>query len=108
MFIILSIFDLFFDRNFLNHSVRGVYLCDDCASIHRQLGRHYSQIKHLTQSDWSTSQIIMLKQLVTLGANKIWEHNLHDPATKSNKGYKAKPKPKDALDAKEAYIKARD
>ena len=84
---------------------RGVYLCDDCASIHRQLGRHYSQIKHLTQSDWPNSQSVMLKQLVALGANKIWEHNLHDPATKSNKGYKAKPKPKDQIEAKEAYIK---
>ena len=63
------------------------------------------KIKHLTQSEWAANQIAMLKQLVQLGANKIWEHNLHDPQTKSNKGYKAKPKPKDPLDAKEAYIK---
>ena len=84
---------------------RGVYLCDDCVTIHRQLGRHYSQIKHLKQSQWEQSLHQMLQNLVSNGANKIWEHNLLDPATKSNKRYIAKPNPTDDISFKRNYIK---
>jgi len=38
----------------------------------------------------------MLRQLVDNGANKIWEHNLLDPATRSAKKYIAKPVPLDS------------
>lgn len=30
---------------------RGLYICDECCSIHRSLGRHISQIKSLN-ADW--------------------------------------------------------
>lgn len=30
---------------------RGLYVCDECCSIHRSLGRHISQIKSLS-ADW--------------------------------------------------------
>lgn len=30
---------------------RGLYICDECCSIHRSLGRHISQIKSLS-ADW--------------------------------------------------------
>ena len=54
----------------------GIY---DLEKVHRRLGRHYSQVKHLRQSQWEPRQLEMLKNLVENGANKIWEHNLLDP-----------------------------
>lgn len=87
---------------------RGVYLCDQCAIIHREMGRHYSQVKHLKHSQWEESQKEMLSKLVTSGANKIWEHSLHDPVIKSNpKKYVQKPIYTDSLDDKRSYIRAK-
>lgn len=79
---------------------RGVYLCDQCVTVHRRLGRHYSQVKHLKHSQWEPRQMEMLRQLVDNGANKIWEHHLLDPATRSAKKYIAKPVPPDSLEKK--------
>ncbi|CAH8849890.1 unnamed protein product [Trichobilharzia szidati] len=58
---------------------RGVLLCDECSSIHRQLGRHISQIKHLKKSRWRPSQLSMVRYLASAGANGYWEHILYEP-----------------------------
>ncbi|TGZ75833.1 hypothetical protein CRM22_000164 [Opisthorchis felineus] len=58
---------------------RGVLLCDECSSIHRQLGRHISQIKHLKRSRWRFSQLEMVRYLAAAGANRYWEHVLYEP-----------------------------
>lgn len=72
---------------------RGVLLCDECSSIHRQLGRHISQvgirrrmlhfawfqIKHLTKSRWRQTQLDMVKSLTAACANRYWEHVLYEP-----------------------------
>lgn len=34
---------------------RGVMICDECCSVHRSLGRHISQVKHLRHSSWHLS-----------------------------------------------------
>uniref|UniRef100_A0A7N6F7Y2 Arf-GAP domain-containing protein n=1 Tax=Anabas testudineus TaxID=64144 RepID=A0A7N6F7Y2_ANATE len=36
---------------------RGVLVCDECCSIHRGLGRHSSQVRHLTHSSWPPTQL---------------------------------------------------
>lgn len=36
---------------------RGVLICDECCSIHRGLGRHSSQVRHLTHTLWPPSQL---------------------------------------------------
>lgn len=36
---------------------RGVLICDECCSIHRGLGRHSSQVRHLTHTSWPPSQL---------------------------------------------------
>ena len=36
---------------------RGVLICDECCSIHRGLGRHSSQVRHLTHTPWPPSQL---------------------------------------------------
>uniref|UniRef100_A0A8C4XF60 G protein-coupled receptor kinase interacting ArfGAP 2a n=1 Tax=Erpetoichthys calabaricus TaxID=27687 RepID=A0A8C4XF60_ERPCA len=60
---------------------RGVLLCDDCCSVHRSLGRHSSQVRHLTHTAWPSAQLQMVQTLYSNGANSIWEHSLLDPAS---------------------------
>ncbi|KAM4719676.1 ARF GTPase-activating protein GIT2b isoform 1-T1 [Anableps anableps] len=70
---------------------RGVLICDECCSIHRGLGRHSSQVRHLTQSSWPPSQLQMVQTLYGNGANSIWEHSLLDPSSSATGKRKANP-----------------
>ncbi|XP_035662638.1 ARF GTPase-activating protein GIT2-like isoform X2 [Branchiostoma floridae] len=84
---------------------RGVLLCDDCCSVHRSLGRHISQVRSLQHSNWASSLLTMVQQLVTSGANSIWEHSLLDPAMA--RSTKRKPSPNDSLSTKADFTKAK-
>ncbi|XP_041666825.1 ARF GTPase-activating protein GIT2b isoform X8 [Cheilinus undulatus] len=70
---------------------RGVLICDECCSIHRGLGRHSSQVRHLTHSSWPSSQLQMVQTLYGNGANSIWEHSLLDPSSSATGKRKANP-----------------
>ncbi|XP_015240622.1 PREDICTED: ARF GTPase-activating protein GIT2-like isoform X6 [Cyprinodon variegatus] len=70
---------------------RGVLICDECCSIHRGLGRHSSQVRHLTHSSWPPSQLQMVQTLYGNGANSIWEHSLLDPSSSASGKRKANP-----------------
>uniref|UniRef100_A0A8C5DLN6 ARF GTPase-activating protein GIT2-like n=1 Tax=Gouania willdenowi TaxID=441366 RepID=A0A8C5DLN6_GOUWI len=70
---------------------RGVLICDECCSIHRGLGRHSSQVRHLSHSGWPPSQLQMIQTLYGNGANSIWEHSLLDPSTSVSGKRKANP-----------------
>ncbi|XP_035990342.1 ARF GTPase-activating protein GIT2b isoform X2 [Fundulus heteroclitus] len=70
---------------------RGVLICDECCSIHRGLGRHSSQVRHLTHSSWPQSQLQMVQTLYGNGANSIWEHSLLDPSSAVSGKRKANP-----------------
>lgn len=85
---------------------RGVLICDECCSVHRSLGRHISQVKHLRHSSWSPTLQAMVRQLVTNGANSIWEHSLLDP--NQMKSGLRKPNQKDHVHpTKSTFIKAK-
>uniref|UniRef100_A0A7N8XE20 GIT ArfGAP 2 n=1 Tax=Mastacembelus armatus TaxID=205130 RepID=A0A7N8XE20_9TELE len=99
---------------------RGVLICDECCSIHRGLGRHSSQVRHLTHSTWPPSQLQVRKQTTALvaqihhqettlygnGANSIWEHSLLDPS--SSVSGKRKAYPQDRVHSnKTEFIKAK-
>ncbi|XP_069788843.1 ARF GTPase-activating protein GIT2a isoform X3 [Narcine bancroftii] len=73
---------------------RGVLICDDCCSIHRSLGRHISQVRHLTHTTWPPSLLQMVQALVGNGANSIWEHSLLDPTSAASGKRKASPQDK--------------
>ncbi|XP_069565617.1 ARF GTPase-activating protein GIT2a isoform X1 [Brachyistius frenatus] len=85
---------------------RGVLICDECCSVHRSLGRHSSQVRHLTHTPWPPTQLQMVQTLYSNGANSIWEHSLLDPA--SVMSGKRKPIPQDKLHPnKSEFIKAK-
>uniref|UniRef100_A0A2S2PZ11 ARF GTPase-activating protein GIT2 n=1 Tax=Sipha flava TaxID=143950 RepID=A0A2S2PZ11_9HEMI len=80
---------------------RGLYICDECCSIHRSLGRHVSQIKSLS-AEWCPITLNMVRTLHQANINTLWEHALND-----NKNHKKKPTPKDPLPVKEDFIRAK-
>ncbi|XP_070689181.1 ARF GTPase-activating protein GIT2a isoform X1 [Pempheris klunzingeri] len=85
---------------------RGVLICDECCSVHRSLGRHSSQVRHLTHTPWPSTQLQMVQMLYSNGANSIWEHSLLDPA--SVMSGKRKANPQDKLHPnKSEFIKAK-
>ncbi|TRY88937.1 hypothetical protein DNTS_008508 [Danionella cerebrum] len=85
---------------------RGVLVCDECCSVHRSLGRHSSQVRHLSQTPWPPTQLQMVQTLYNNGANAIWEHSLLDPS--SIMSSKRKPSPQDKLHPNKAeFIKAK-
>ncbi|XP_076126238.1 ARF GTPase-activating protein GIT2a isoform X4 [Alosa pseudoharengus] len=73
---------------------RGVLVCDECCSVHRSLGRHSSQVRHLTHTPWPPTQLQMVQTLYNNGANSIWEHTLLDPASVMSGKRKANPQDK--------------
>ncbi|VDP20587.1 unnamed protein product [Heligmosomoides polygyrus] len=42
---------------------RGVLICNDCCSVHRNLGRQYSQVRSLNRGMWDTPQLELVKLL---------------------------------------------
>ncbi|XP_031561938.1 ARF GTPase-activating protein GIT2-like [Actinia tenebrosa] len=89
---------------------RCVLICDECCSVHRSLGRHVSQVKHLRHSVWHPNLLTMVIQLVNNGANSIWEHNYTAPSIEhgQSRGGIRKPNPKDIVHpTKYNFIKAK-
>lgn len=49
----------------------GVFLCDQCADIHRALGSHVSKVKACTGTDlWGPDEIVQMKELDLVFPNK--------------------------------------
>ncbi|XP_069475501.1 ARF GTPase-activating protein GIT2 isoform X10 [Ambystoma mexicanum] len=87
---------------------RGVLICDECCSVHRSLGRHISQVRHLKHTSWPATllQFQMVQTLYNNGANSIWEHSLLDPT--SLLSGKRKANPQDRLHPNKAeFIRAK-
>ncbi|XP_041436233.1 G protein-coupled receptor kinase interacting ArfGAP 2 L homeolog isoform X6 [Xenopus laevis] len=73
---------------------RGVLICDECCSVHRSLGRHISQVRHLKHTSWPPTLLQTVQTLYSNGANSIWEHSLLDPASIMSGKRKANPQDK--------------
>jgi RhoGEF domain/Putative GTPase activating protein for Arf/PH domain/IQ calmodulin-binding motif len=77
----------------------GVYLCDDCGSIHRRLGA-VSRVKPLLHGRWSEAQIAELQSLPgNEAANVGYERNVPD--------YMRKPSAADTYRDKTKYVQAK-
>ncbi|XP_050965688.1 ARF GTPase-activating protein GIT2a isoform X4 [Labeo rohita] len=85
---------------------RGVLICDGCCGVHRSLGRHNSQVRHLSNTPWPPTQLQMVQTLYNNGANAIWEHTLLDPSSITSG--KRKPNPQDKVHPnKTEFIKSK-
>lgn len=85
---------------------RGVFLCTECCSIHRSLGRHISQVRSLRKSTWPPMQLVLVQTLNNHGSNNVWEHLLLDPLGVSK--IRKKPSPRDPLyPTKADFIRAK-
>lgn len=73
---------------------RGTLICDECCSVHRSLGRHISQVRHLSHTAWPPTLLQMVQTLYNNGANSIWEHSLLDPTSVMSVRRKANPQDK--------------
>ncbi|XP_059569323.1 ARF GTPase-activating protein GIT2 isoform X5 [Alligator mississippiensis] len=85
---------------------RGILICDECCSVHRSLGRHISQVRHLKHTPWPPTLLQMVETLYNNGANSIWEHSLLDPASVMSGRRKANPQDK-VHPNKAEFIKAK-
>uniref|UniRef100_A0AAR2LE57 Arf-GAP domain-containing protein n=1 Tax=Pygocentrus nattereri TaxID=42514 RepID=A0AAR2LE57_PYGNA len=63
-------------------------------SVHRSLGRHSSQIRHLVRTSWPPTQLQMVQALYNNGSNAIWEQSLLDSASTTSGKRKASPQDK--------------
>ncbi|VDD96520.1 unnamed protein product [Enterobius vermicularis] len=83
---------------------RGVLICSECCYIHRNLGRHVSNLRSLQKGNWNKNQLELMYTLYANGSNSIWEHTLLDPLNSGK--VKRKPQPHDpVIPVKESFIK---
>ncbi|KAI9553247.1 hypothetical protein GHT06_021143 [Daphnia sinensis] len=54
----------------------GVFLCTQCAGIHRALGTHISKIKHLRLDKWEESQVKHLEEVGNIVAKRKYEERV--------------------------------
>lgn len=54
----------------------GVFLCTQCAGIHRNLGAHISKVKHLKLDRWEDSQVKRLEEVGNLAAKRKYEERV--------------------------------
>ncbi|KAF8352028.1 hypothetical protein F5887DRAFT_1277745 [Amanita rubescens] len=53
----------------------GIFICVNCASIHRKIGTHISKIKSVTLDSWTKEQVETMKSMGNLKSNAIYNPN---------------------------------
>jgi len=54
----------------------GVFICERCVGVHRQLGTHISMPRSCTIDDWNAEQLSAMKAVGNLNAQCYWEYNV--------------------------------
>ncbi|KAJ7069914.1 hypothetical protein C8F01DRAFT_1246080 [Mycena amicta] len=54
----------------------GIFICVNCASIHRKIGTHVSKVKSLTMDSWTKEQIDRMREMGNVNSNLI--HNANE------------------------------
>ncbi|KAI0267403.1 putative GTPase activating protein for Arf-domain-containing protein [Gloeopeniophorella convolvens] len=50
----------------------GIFICVNCASIHRKIGTHITKVKSLTMDVWSKEQVEMMRQTGNIKSNQLY------------------------------------
>ncbi|KAF8805578.1 ArfGap-domain-containing protein [Phlegmacium glaucopus] len=53
----------------------GIFICMNCASIHRKIGTHITKVKSLTVDDWTKEQVETMKCMGNVKSNAIYNPN---------------------------------
>ncbi|KAM5539740.1 hypothetical protein V8D89_006553 [Ganoderma adspersum] len=61
----------------------GIFICMNCASIHRKMGTHISKVKSLTMDTWSKEQVEVMKSTGNTKSNAHFnsDETKHPPPT---------------------------
>ncbi|KAI6128156.1 hypothetical protein EDD16DRAFT_1744912, partial [Pisolithus croceorrhizus] len=50
----------------------GIFICMNCASIHRKIGTHITKVKSLSLDEWSKEQVEFMKQNGNIKSNQLY------------------------------------
>ncbi|XP_074648072.1 arf-GAP with dual PH domain-containing protein 1-like [Tubulanus polymorphus] len=50
----------------------GVFICQECAGIHRSLGTHISKVRSITLDKWDDGQVEAMKDMGNLRSNELY------------------------------------
>lgn len=53
----------------------GIFLCVQCAGVHRKMGTHISKVKSLTLDEWSKDQVERMRELGNTRSNTYYNPN---------------------------------
>ncbi|KAF9078536.1 hypothetical protein BDP27DRAFT_15384 [Rhodocollybia butyracea] len=53
----------------------GIFICVNCASIHRKIGTHITKVKSLTMDSWTREQVERMKEMGNHNSNAIYNPN---------------------------------
>ncbi|KAG2159444.1 uncharacterized protein EDB93DRAFT_1115785 [Suillus bovinus] len=61
----------------------GIFICVNCASIHRKLGTHITKVKSITLDAWTKEQVEVMKQTGNIKSNALYnpDEARHPPPT---------------------------
>lgn len=76
----------------------GIFICIDCAGIHRKLGVHISKCRSTNLDLWTEPLVRAMERMGNKKANSVYEYGLSKSAGR-------KPVPGDAAYKTEAYIR---
>ncbi|KAF8553490.1 ArfGap-domain-containing protein [Imleria badia] len=61
----------------------GIFICVNCASIHRKIGTHITKVKSITLDEWSKEQVEVMKEKGNVKSNALYnpDEAWHPPPT---------------------------
>lgn len=73
--IILIIYFSIKDPEWASYNI-GIFICTQCAGIHRALGAHISKVKHLKLDRWEDSQVKHISEIGNSLAQEEYEKHV--------------------------------